>query len=363
MCTPTLQAFTTLPSTVIRSISAGNDHSLIVDEGNNVYTWGRNSEGQLGLAHSRTINDIVVLNSIKDPIKLAVTKEHKNYAVTFEGKVLYWPAPKKESHNPDLYFTDRRLNPHLTTNVHNKSQVAFAFLEFPSKIIISTLNLGSEFAFFLSEGGLPFSLGTNEYGQLGLGDSEIRSSPTLVSFFKDNNEKVFEVSCGYKHVIGRTNVGRVYTWGLNSEGQLGLSDKKSRDLPTKVVFSDPKLAKIYPRSVQAGFNSTQILLDNRALYFAGKIGLNDQRESIKFSPLPYEAIVFADNNMENFCPVRVVTKWSRTMTAIMVVFADFRYEGSFKEASTVKDRMADKIASVWNECSQQGIINSVPEIR
>lgn len=352
-----------LSSTVIRSLSAGNDHSLLVDEGNNVYTWGRNSEGQLGLAHSRAINDIVVLNNIKDPIKLAVTKENKSYAVTFEGRVLYWPATKKESHNPDFYFNDRRLNPHFTANGQNKSQSTFAYLEFPPKVIISALNLGSEFAFFLSEGGLAFALGTNEYGQLGLGDTESRSSPTLVAFFKEHNEKIIEVSCGNKHAIARTNVGRVYTWGLNSEGQLGLNDRQTRNLPSKVIFPEPKLAKLYPRSVQAGFNSIQVLLENKSLYFAGKMGYNSQRESIKLSRLPYEGIIFANNNIDEFRPIRVVTKWSRTMTAVMVVLADFRYEGAAKEASTMKDRVADKIAAVWNEYSQQSKINSLSVIR
>jgi myosin-5 len=352
-----------LSSTVVRTLSAGNDHTLLVDEGNNVYTWGRNSEGQLGLSHSRTVSDVVVLNNIKDAIKLAVTKENKSYAVTFEGKVLYWPAPKKETHNPDLYFADRRLNPYMTTNGQAKPQNTFAYLEFPPKITISALNLGTEFTFFVSDGGLAFALGTNEYGQLGLGDTEPRSSPTLVSFFKENNEKVIEVSCGNKHAIARTNIGRIYTWGLNSEGQLGLNDRQTRHFPTKVTFAESKLAKVYPRSVQAGFNSVQILLENKVLYYAGKMGFNDKRESIKPSRLPYEGIVFADNNIDDFCPVRVVTKWSRTLTAVMVVFADFRHEGAVREASTLKDRVADKIASVWNESSQQSNLISLSFVR
>lgn len=45
------------------------------------------------------------------------------------------------------------------------------------------------------------------------------------------NEKVVEVSCGYKHVICRTALKKVFTWGMNHKGQLGLGDKVARPSP------------------------------------------------------------------------------------------------------------------------------------
>ena len=34
-------------------LSLGKDHGLMVDESDNVYLWGKNSEGQLGMDHNK----------------------------------------------------------------------------------------------------------------------------------------------------------------------------------------------------------------------------------------------------------------------------------------------------------------------
>jgi myosin-5 len=319
----------------VRTLSAGNDHALLVDEGNNVFTWGRNSEGQLGLGHSAPVSDIKVLNMIKDPVKFAMTRENKNYALTHEGKVICWPIYRKR------------------TNGQSKGQNGFPYIEFPMKIVISSLDVGTDFAIFLSNSGLVFGMGSNEFGQLGQGDFSEREAPTMVSSFREINEKVIEIRCGSKHVVARTSVGRVFAWGLNSEGQLGTGDRKPRYLPTKVVFGDPKLAKAYPRSVQSGLSSSFILFETKQVYYMGSIGAT-KNDNLKPSRFAYEGVLFSEINADDFRPVRLVTKWSRTMTATTIVFADFRYEGGRNEASTMKDRVADKIQATWSECSQQG---------
>ena len=41
-----------------------------------------------------------------------------------------------------------------------------------------------------------YAHGSNKNGELGLGDTEDREELTLIEFFKDQNTKVIEVSCG-----------------------------------------------------------------------------------------------------------------------------------------------------------------------
>jgi alpha-tubulin suppressor-like RCC1 family protein len=45
------------------------------------------------------------------------------------------------------------------------------------------------------------------------------------------NDKIVSVSCGLKHTIARTSLGRVYTWGWNGVGQLGTGDFENRHIP------------------------------------------------------------------------------------------------------------------------------------
>lgn len=63
----------------------------MVDQANHVFVWGKNSDGQLGLDHSRKVSSIVVLEEFKHEIKSALAKENKNYVLTSKGHVYEWP--------------------------------------------------------------------------------------------------------------------------------------------------------------------------------------------------------------------------------------------------------------------------------
>jgi alpha-tubulin suppressor-like RCC1 family protein len=43
-----------------------------------------------------------------------------------------------------------------------------------------------------------------------------------------------DVACGNSHVVALTASKRVFSWGLNSKGQLGVGDTKTRYKPTQV---------------------------------------------------------------------------------------------------------------------------------
>src|SRR5687768_11627063 len=72
--------------------------------------------------------------------------------------------------------------------------------------------------------------GMNDTGQLGLGDNTNRSSPTLLTL--PNNEKISFFAGGFKHVLCVTKNDNCYVWGFNKYGQLGLGDTKTRNSPT-----------------------------------------------------------------------------------------------------------------------------------
>ena len=67
---------------------------------------------------------------------------------------------------------------------------------------------------------LPFShLPRNKYGQLGLGDFENRSVPTLVKALV--GVPLRQVSCGWDHTAAVATGGQLYTWGRGTWGQTG----------------------------------------------------------------------------------------------------------------------------------------------
>ena len=65
----------------------------------------------------------------------------------------------------------------------------------------------------VTEAGDLLMCGLGEYGQLGLGDEEDRTTPTLVARAMFDGEAVLMVACGAYHTVVATEGGGVYTFG------------------------------------------------------------------------------------------------------------------------------------------------------
>lgn len=155
-----------------RFLGAGKDHAVMVDDFNNIYSWGRNVDGQLGLEHARSSDCIHVLNGIRDKVVNLAVKNNTTFLLTKTGAVIKWPILRDSS-----------------------SKYSPQKLSLPSNVKISNISLGSGFGVLLATSGLLFAIGTNKYGQLGTGNLIDSESPVLIRNLKDKNEKV----------VGRTN--------------------------------------------------------------------------------------------------------------------------------------------------------------
>ena len=84
-------------------------------------------------------------------------------------------------------------------------------------------------------GGKVFAFGRNTHGELGVGDVTPRSSPVAVlsamSFTKLSGNKVD----GFDGNVGISEDGSAYAWGYNAFGQLGVGDVLPRSSPVAVL--------------------------------------------------------------------------------------------------------------------------------
>lgn len=93
-------------------------------------------------------------------------------------------------------------------------------------IVIREVSCGNEHSAFITNDNYLYSIGSNQLGQLGIGDTKIqnKNSPVLVETFVNNQEAVgvISVSCGHNHTVVATLSGHVYAWGEGKYGALGI---------------------------------------------------------------------------------------------------------------------------------------------
>jgi alpha-tubulin suppressor-like RCC1 family protein len=78
------------------------------------------------------------------------------------------------------------------------------------------------------ENGKLFCFGNNNYGQLGIQNCKSNNYPIELKFFK--NEKLKDLACGDRFTIAIDNLGQVFSWGYLYGSRL------TEIVPTKVDF-------------------------------------------------------------------------------------------------------------------------------
>uniref|UniRef100_A0A8C8CBH8 RCC1-like domain-containing protein n=1 Tax=Oncorhynchus tshawytscha TaxID=74940 RepID=A0A8C8CBH8_ONCTS len=139
---------------------------------------------------------------------------------------------------------------------------------------------GDEHTALITENGKLFMFGSNNWGQLGLGSKTMVNKPTCVKALK--SEKVRLAACGRNHTIVYTSRGNVYSTGGNNEGQLGLGDCEERTAFQLVdFFSSHGPIKM----LAAGSNTSAALTESGTLFMwgdntEGQIGLGKESSAL-----------------------------------------------------------------------------------
>ena len=110
------------------------------------------------------------------------------------------------------------------------------------KITVKQVACGKEHLIFVSDCCQVFSLGGNNYGQLGLGDYVERKDPSEIRSLKH----VSRVSSGTRHSCAITEAGDVFCWGDSRLGQCGNGRTGIFPTPCKIEFIDSSGPSVIP---------------------------------------------------------------------------------------------------------------------
>uniref|UniRef100_A0A453RTD8 RCC1-like domain-containing protein n=2 Tax=Aegilops tauschii subsp. strangulata TaxID=200361 RepID=A0A453RTD8_AEGTS len=198
----------------------GGWHCLAVDDKGRAYAWGGNEYGQCGEEPERKEDGTRALRrDIPIPQRCALKLKVRQVAaggthsvvLTQEGHVWTWGQPWPPGDIKKISTPVR---------VQGLEQV-------------SMIAVGAFHNLALSVDGILWAWGNNEYGQLGIGDTQPRSQPIRVEGL--SNLSLVDIAAGGWHSAALTKEGEVYAWGRGEHGRLGFGDDKSSHMvPLKV---------------------------------------------------------------------------------------------------------------------------------
>ena len=308
----------------ITQIICGGEHTIALSQSNELYTWGLNVFGQLGLGDeiNRNKPELVKINGMESDESInyiSAGAQHslmstnksniyscgygKNYALGHLDNINKNEFTKIDNSNILLTLTKKQKIDVISCGVNHsgciigkeylilwgKSEfmnfekptviLSYSSSNSPSKIknsgnYLKDLKIGDDFLLFLTMGREVFSMGSNEYGQLGIKNFISKKNYEKVEI----KEKIKNIEVGYNFCFA-TGEKNVYAWGSNQFGQLLSTDLEKINEPIALE----QLSQIQPKIGCGGYHILAFSKNNSSF--------EDEKNEGKIESSKYEKIL------------------------------------------------------------------------
>lgn len=286
----------------IIQVCAGLTHTHVLVQSGNVYSTGENSVGQLGLGDYKDRNTMCMIDPKKfnnEKVVEIFSCFSKSIALTQEGNIYTWGCFEMDHYSNISEIMENRCVP-KKIDLNNE--------------IVTLVSVGINHSFVLTKTNKLFSWGAGMDGKLGLGHEENKYEPSLVDSKTYDDKKIQKICCGMRHTmimtddgelyfcgehfldmqrretfdridqkyfgdekiidiksqfysLALTESGKVYSWGLNVNGQLGHGDKSHCFLPNLIDPQWFKNEKI--KSISGGTHYSFFITQSGKVYACG----------------------------------------------------------------------------------------------
>ncbi|KAM6346844.1 LOW QUALITY PROTEIN: putative E3 ubiquitin-protein ligase HERC4 [Alca torda] len=325
----------------IVAVSCGEAHTLALNDKGQVYAWGLATDGQLGLPGTEEC--IRVPRNIKSLSEIQIVQVACGYchslALSKGSEVFSW-GQNKYGQLGLGYEYKKQNSPHVI-----KSLLGIPFAQIAA---------GGAHSFVLTLSGAIFGWGRNKFGQLGLNDDNDRYVPTLLKSLR--TQKVVHICCGEDHTAALTKEGGVFTFGAGGYGQLG-HNSTSHEINPRKVF---ELMGSVVTQITCGRQHTTAFVPSSGRIYSFGLGGNGQlgtgttsnRKSpftVKGNWLPYstQCLITTDSE-ECYCVKRIFSGGDQSFAHYfypqnMVPPDDFRYPDFLKQIWTVNETFIQRL--------------------
>jgi alpha-tubulin suppressor-like RCC1 family protein len=195
-------------------VSGGYNFTGAVKTDGTLWMWGLGANGQLGLGNTTYYSSPKQVGSLTGWAKVSCGQDFTT-AVKTDGTLWSWGQG-----------TFGRLGLGNVTNYSSPKQIGSL-----TNWSITSSGLNSPYTLSVKTDGTLWGWGANSSGELGLGDTTVRSSPAQVGAL--TNWLSASAVSGGSMIAVKTN-GTLWTSGNNNEGQLGLGNTTGYSSPKQV---------------------------------------------------------------------------------------------------------------------------------
>lgn len=238
-------------------IAAGSTYSVACNNLGQLYTWG-------GISNTTYANNIFNVANVNNITSADASSRQNSYiamdgvgGLWVAGNGSYYPYNQGATSLSSLSFINHTLGPinktasgsyhSLLINSAGKlygtgynlygavgtgstATTISAYVQIGTATNWTEIGAGEHCGAAINSLGELYTWGYNNIGQLGLGDTTNRSTPTRVGLLSN----WVKVSVGLDFMVAINSLGEIWAWGSNTNGQLGIGSVPYTFVPTKV---------------------------------------------------------------------------------------------------------------------------------
>nr|XP_022295350.1 serine/threonine-protein kinase Nek9-like isoform X1 [Crassostrea virginica] len=274
----------TLLSLDVIAISCGSRHVGVVGSEGEVLTWGCGADGRLGLGTEENHcqpQEVVVEEPVV--IRDVFCGVDGTMFLTDVGSVF---ACGSNAENK-LGLNNRQGFIMAMKNIFTKTEVEGASIPTPVRALarhrVLDISIGACHTAVIVEPGHIYTFGKNSEGQLGIGDTKPSRAPVEVKAMLDS--VVNRVQCGDHYTVCSTTSNELYYWGLRNktplQGYPQDNDSKSSTTDSFVNNNDLRLESVTPRSGVTKAHSRQASITSVTSVTSNKDSMQGSQSSVQ----------------------------------------------------------------------------------
>jgi len=214
----------------VNEVCWGWQHTIAVTENGFLFSWGLNINGQLGLGDYADRDKPTLVNSLINTRVIKIAAGHSHSAMIDENNQLYtWGA------NPDARLCRRTSYYRLSHRPKNINKPALWQALVDRKIV--DVALGADHSLFLGADGRVFASGNGERGQLGDPCHNWNTYPEPYVehiLFSTSFNRAVKIGAGDGFSVVLNEIGEVYSFGMGNYGRLGHYHGVSMSKPSMI---------------------------------------------------------------------------------------------------------------------------------